>query len=395
METTLDDSDATTGSYVRLETVGRRTGKPHQVILRFVTYDGRIMVFTQKGFRPDWLRNIASNPSVRVYGEGRIIDGHASLKEVSDTKDPLLGVFTRKYGKKVVLNDYWGQRGYVEIEPVNSKQADDYRELVYGDLEAAFDGVAQDYDRHIFGNLINVWLRNRSVGLMSTLFRKGDTVLEVGCGTGTETISIAKMGVRVIAADISSRMLDELRRHAKDSCVSDLIVPVHCRPYQLRQRLADLGYGWVDGAYSTYGAINTEPRLPEFFATLHDLVKPGGRLVLGVWNKYCMYELLGYVLKGNPSMSVARLRNPVPVGKSRFCVATNAYSVGEVTSMLEGLFRLERIYGVGIFLPPSNLTKYLPPRLLLPLVKELDSTLESRYPWNRLGDHFLSVHNRV
>jgi deazaflavin-dependent oxidoreductase (nitroreductase family) len=97
VETTLDSADARTGNYIRLETIGRRTGKPHQVILRFVTYNGRIMVFTQKGLRPDWLMNVASNPSVRVFGEGRIIEGRASLRQASGTKDPLLGVFTLLY----------------------------------------------------------------------------------------------------------------------------------------------------------------------------------------------------------------------------------------------------------------------------------------------------------
>lgn len=383
------------GSYLRLETIGRRTGNAHQVVLRFITYDGRIVAFAQRGRRPDWLRNVLTNPDVRVYSEGRIIEGRARLKGATSLEDPRLLVFTRKYGKKVVVGYYWGQTSYVEIEPLNVKQADDYHELIYGDLEAAFDGVALDYDRHIFGNPINVWLRNRSVGLMSGLFRRGDTVLEVGCGTGTETISIARKGVKVIATDISSKMLEVMQRHAEEASVKDLIVPVHCRPYQLEQRLGGLGYAKVDGAYSTYGAVNTEPKLRGFFASLHNLIKPGGELVLGVWNRFCMYEMLGYALKGNPKMSVARLRNPVPVGKSRFCVATNAYSVGDVADALNGLFKLSKVYGVGILLPPSNLTRYLPPGPLFPLAKKLDSTIESLYPWNRLGDHFLGVSTRV
>jgi SAM-dependent methyltransferase len=203
------------------------------------------------------------------------------------------------------------------------------------------------------------------------------------------------MGVRVVATDISSKMLEVLQKHAEEAAVKDLIVPIHCRPYQLKERLGELGYTQVDGAYSTYGAVNTEPRLREFFTSLHYLIKPGGELILGVWNKYCMYEMLGYMLKGNPSMSVARLRNPVPVGKSRFCVATNAYSVRELANMLDGLFRLSGVYGVGIFLPPSNLTQYLPPGPFLPLAKKLDLTIQSHYPWNRLGDHFLGVYSRL
>ena len=102
-------------------------------------------------------------------------------------------------------------------------------------LEAAFDAVAKDYDRHIFGNPINTWLRNVSVAVMSQLFKPGDTVLEVGCGTGTETLSLAKRGIRVVATDISSKMVNVLNAKAKESGVSDNVIGVHSRPVNLKE----------------------------------------------------------------------------------------------------------------------------------------------------------------
>jgi SAM-dependent methyltransferase len=383
------------GSYIRLETTGRRSGRPHQVILRYITYGGKIIVFSQSGSDPDWVANIASSPKVRVLGEGRIIEGVAGPGRILSFDDPILKAFTRKYGSSTVRRRYWGQLDYIAIEPVDVRSALDLEELAYGDLEAAFDGVAPDYDRHIFGNPINVWLRNRSVGLMAKVFRPGQTVLEVGCGTGTETISLAKMGIRVVATDISSRMLEVLMEHAREASVGDLVIPVHCRPYQLRAILREKGFPRVDGAYSTYGAVNTEPRLPDFFAGLHSLIADGGSLVLGVWNRFCLYEMLGYMLKANPSMAAARLRNPVPVGRSRFCVTTNAFSAGTLAPAMHGLFALKEVHGVGIFLPPSNLTKYLPPAALTRFLQWADVTVESAFPWNRLGDHFLAVYTKT
>jgi len=374
--------------------MGRRTVSPNYVILRYITLDGKILVFPQKDSMPDWLLNIRTNREVRVHGEGRIIDGTARLKRAIGLDDPALQTFTRKYGRQVVTGKYWGQMSYVEIQPVNVSQVYDYDELIYGDLEAAFDGVAQDYDRHIFGNPVNLWLRNRSLGVMSKLFRSGDTVLEVGCGTGTETVSLAKMGVKVVATDISSKMLEVLRKHAKDASVEDLIVPIHCRPYQLKNKLQEHGYSKVSGAYSTYGAVNTEPRLGELFQNLHALIESTGRLVLGIWNKYCLYELFGYMLKANPKMALARLKNPVPVGKSRFCVSTNAYSVESLTEAMKDEFTLERVYGVGILLPPSNLIRFLPQEPLLSVAKGFEVRFGSSYPWNRLGDHFLGVYKK-
>ena len=383
------------GQYLRIETVGRKSGRPHDVLVRFITVEGKIIVFPQNLGHQDWVANLKVNPSVKLFSGGKVIEGRCQIKDTRGLDDPLLGIFTRKYGRDEVRKRYWGQRSYVEIEPTSETPAEDYDELVYEDLEAAFDGVAESYDTHIFGNQMNVWLRNRSVALLRELFRPGDVVLEIGCGTGTETLSLAQSGVRVLAADISAKMLEVLARKASGAGLREMVVPIHARPYELRERILGLGYDRIDGAYSTYGAINTEPRLPELVRGLHLMLKPGGKLLLGVWNKYCLYEIVGYTLRMRPSMTLARFRNPVPVGKSRFCVTTTSYSVRSLNQMLAGYFKLLKVYGVEILLPPSNLVEYLPPQPLLDFLKRVEVGLEGHYPWNQLGDHFLGVYTRL
>jgi len=383
------------GDLIRLETVGRRTGEPHDVLVRFITVDRRIVVFPQNRGRQDWVANVAENGAVRVFAAGGVISGSASIHPIRGLRDPLLAVFTRKYGEAEARKRYWGQTVYVEIEVAAQSTPVDYRELHYADLEAAFDGVAEDYDGHILGNEMNVWLRDRSVGLMSRVFSPGEVVLEVGCGTGTETLQLAERGVRVIASDISGKMLEVLARKAAKLGLDSMVTPLHARPYELGEKLRELGFPRIDGAYSTYGAINTEPGLGPMTRELHSAMRPGGKLIVGVWNKYCLYEMVGYALRMRPRMTVARLRNPVAVGLSRFCVSSTAYSVGSLSAALSGSFRLERVYGVEILLPPSNLTRYLPRGRLLALLKRMEVAIEGSYPWNRLGDHFLGVYSRV
>ncbi len=360
-----------------------------------MTVDGRIVVFPQNQGRQDWIANINKNDHVKVIGAGRIFDGRAHIKQITGLNDPLLGMFTRKYGQAEVRKRYWGQTRYVDIEIVGQSNPRDYDELFYADVEAAFDGVAESYDHHILGNPMNVWLRNRSVHHLRETFKPGETVLEIGCGTGTETLLMAKHGVKIIAADISSKMLEVLIRKAKSAGVSDMIETVHSRTYSLKGKLNRLGFDQVDGAYSTYGAINTEPRLNLLLRDLHSLIRPAGQLVLGVWNRYCLYEMLGYMFKLKPSMAVARLRNPVPVGKSRFCITSYAFTVASLKEFTDDLFKLTKVYGVEILLPASNLIKYLPREPLLSLVKKVDVSLEPHYPWNRLGDHFLAIYSRI
>jgi SAM-dependent methyltransferase len=383
------------GEYLRLRTIGRRTGVPHDVIVRFLAVDGKVIVFPQSSGAQDWVANLRRNPRAELFSTEFTVTGTARIKEISGLRDPLLSAFSRKYGEQEVRKRYWGQHRYVEIEIASTAGSLDYAELVYAELEAAFDGVAENYDHHIMDNEMNLWLRNRSVSLLKRAFRPGETVLEIGCGTGTETLALARYGVSVIACDISSKMLQVLSRKASESNLGGMVKTLHARPYEIREKLRLEGLSELDGAYSTYGAVNTDPFLPRLFKDLASMIRPKGSLILGVWNRYCLYEILGYSLRMKPSMVVARLRNPVPVGKSRFCIFSNAYTVGSLTSMMDDLFKVREVRGVEVFLPPSNLVRYLPPRPLAEALKKLDVSIETYYPWNRLGDHFLVVCERV
>jgi SAM-dependent methyltransferase len=387
------DSHPGQNQYIRLETIGRKSGKPHQVLLRYVSAGIRIIVFPGRAGRHAWFLNLQSNSNAKLYFQNRIFNCEGHVKKIAGLDDPLLAIFTRKYGKAVVNQYYKGQHSYVELL-VHEWSSTSFDEIIYGDLEAAFDAVAEDYDRHIFGNPINTWLRNVSVSVMNQLFKPGDTVLEIGCGTGTETLSLAKRGVRVIATDISSKMVEVLKSKAKNAELSNNVICIWSRPVDLKDKIANLGFSKIDGAYSTYGAINTEPRLLQTIRTLSDILKEGAPLVLGVWNKYCLYEMLGYIFKLKPRLAFARLRNPIPVGKSRFCVATNAFSVGSLGKIVNPYFELKSVYGVVITLPPSNLTQFLPPGRLFGVWKMIDFNIGRVFPLNRMGDHFLAVYRR-
>ena len=72
----------------------------------------------------------------------------------------------------------------------------------------AYDAIASDYDRLMAGDR---WIRLILRRYFRRLFRPGQRVMDAGCGTGSDTLYLASLGVRVLAVDASKRMIEVLR----------------------------------------------------------------------------------------------------------------------------------------------------------------------------------------
>jgi hypothetical protein len=75
-----------------LDTKGRKTGREHRVLLRAVSYKGRLY-FSRRNQNADWLKNAIANPCVRVELDGATHKGMALLvtdqtlaKKISELK---------------------------------------------------------------------------------------------------------------------------------------------------------------------------------------------------------------------------------------------------------------------------------------------------------------------
>ncbi len=264
------------------------------------------------------------------------------------------------------------------------------RDCYYRWLTAEFDNIAEEYDHHITGNRMNRLLRDRSLAWLAPRFAGRRRLLEVGCGSGLETLALLRAGHEVVAVDISPKMLGVVRAKADAEALGGRLTTVEGRAGGLDQLVDRLGAGSFDGAYSTYGAINCEPDIAPIVRGLARLLGPGAPFVAGVYNRWCVFEILGYSLTGRFARATGRATNPVPVGASRFCVDVYAYSAAEFRSAFRGDFRWERTEGVPVLLPPSDLVGYSERfARRFNRLAALDAWIGPRWPFNGLGDHFL------
>jgi hypothetical protein len=67
-------------------------------------------------------------------------------------------------------------------------------------LRAAFDRVADSIERTARENPVNAWMRKVSREALITVLPAGPSLLEIGCGTGADSVFLADRGFRVASS---------------------------------------------------------------------------------------------------------------------------------------------------------------------------------------------------
>ena len=256
-----------------------------------------------------------------------------------------------------------------------------------GTSSQAFDHIGARYDTEFTNTELSRWFRQRVWDRLAVLFKPGDHVLELGCGTGEDAIFLAKRGVYVLASDGSQAMLDETARKAQAEGVAD-----HIETRRLDFAEAahwNLPAQTFDGAYSNYGPLNCVGDWTAIGAQLTTAIKPGGKLGLGVMGPWCVWEVLWHGLHGDLRTATRRFR------KSTIAHLDSKYfevfypTPHRLQHDLGTAFRRSNLLGLGVFLPPSDLYKPVAARpwLARPLLS-LERLTAPHWPFKFLGDHY-------
>jgi len=374
----LANRDAGTG-LLYIVTQGRVSRRRHVVKTRFVRWNENsvcVLVAPEGKMSPDWIENLFAN----VGGDSSFLaSASTSSSSSSSTPPPPFGLYGRITRASIILDEgeakavtdrffekygadfarrhdsryYKNARPVVlEFEPLR----DDLRlESLVAELE--FDIQAKNYDLLILGNPISRWQRQVTVRHLFSLFKPGSTVLEIGCGTGIETIPLAKNGVKVIALDISERMLQVLDRKARLAGVESQIKSRRNSSSNLIDLLKDaiVPPSGFDGAFSHFGAVNLENDLGRFSRDLSCLLRQGALVSFAVWNRICLIELLADSLRGKLGRLRARTSGLVRTGEeSRYSLDTATYTPREFSSYFKNEFEVLSHFALPAFIPPSE-----------------------------------------
>lgn len=152
----------------------------------------------------------------------------------------------------------------------------------YAALAAAYDALTQDAAYRRRAAYIHRLLKKER--------RPVETVLDLGCGTGTITCLLAALGYQMTGVDLSEEMLTEAARKAET-------LPPERRPLLLHQSMDRLRLlEPVDAAVSTLDALNYltgEKALRETLRRVHRWLRPGGVFLFDVNTPYKLRRMDG------------------------------------------------------------------------------------------------------
>lgn len=153
---------------------------------------------------------------------------------------------------------------------------------IYTLLAPFYDAMNGDVDYAKWADFYESELRRYEKG-------KTSLVLDLGCGTGSMTKTLAQRGYDMTGIDYSPEMLDIARRRAEKEGISDIL--------WLCQDMTDFElYGTVEAVVSTLDCVNhitDKDALFQCFSLVHNYLSPDGLFLFDVNSPYKFETVYG------------------------------------------------------------------------------------------------------
>lgn len=204
-----------------------------------------------------------------------------------------------------------------------------------------FDLLAAEYDRAWTNSGSGRLQRNAVWRYVLPLFRAGDRILDLGCGTGEDAQQLERMGVSVSALDASPEMV-RIAQHRGINAHLRLIEDIGGLP------------GTFDGAISNFGALNCVAHLTALRIPLARLIRSRGHLAICLMSRFCLLESWHFLRHLQFRKAVRRW--PGETYAQTLGLKTYYPRAIQLQRAFHPDFRLIFRTGIGLAVPPSYMT---------------------------------------
>jgi SAM-dependent methyltransferase len=261
----------------------------------------------------------------------------------------------------------------------------------------AFDALAARYDA-LFAPAANPLIglaRARVHQVLARHFAPCSALLELGCGTGEDTLALAARGHHVVACDPAPQMLARAEAKLAAAGRAAQVTFVGGGAGALAAGWAGLGRT-VDGVFSNFAPLNCELSLAPVRSLLEQALAPGGRFVGVVLPKLCPLEVALSLARGQPRTALRRFRRQAVGDVDGHRFPMRYYGAGDFDRALGAGFRRIETRSLGLVWPPLSFGPALARRpWLLAVLSAAEDRLAGLPGLRRLGDHVILVYERV
>jgi SAM-dependent methyltransferase len=182
---------------------------------------------------------------------------------------------------------------------------------------------------------------------------KGKSVLEIGCGIGTDTINFARAGAQVTAVDLSSESLKLAKQRAEVFGFSDRISFHEVNAERLSDYIEPRAYDLV---YS-FGVIHHSPHPETIMRQIREnFVASGSTLKLMVYYRYSWKVLWMLMQEGGKFWKLDDIIAKHSEAQTG-CPVTYSYSESTLKTLVGDAFKVEDVFVDHIF--PYQIPKYV------------------------------------
>lgn len=251
----------------------------------------------------------------------------------------------------------------------------------------AFDRVAASYDDSFTRTVIGQAQRKQVWGRLLKAFSPGDRILELNCGTGEDARFLAIRGRRIVACDGSAEMIKVASNRAQREAAGAEVSFQHLSNEDLRLLSRSQLF---DGAYSNFSGLNCLSDLRPVARDLASLVRPGGHVLMCVWSRVCVGELVWYLLHGETNKAFRRFSGKAQARVGGLTITVSYPTVGEVQRAFAPWFELKDRCAIGLFVPPSYVESWASRHsAMIGYLEKMDGVFAEFPVLRDLGDHLL------
>lgn len=242
--------------------------------------------------------------------------------------------------------------------------------------EKIFDIYSEEYDSKFNKNPITIYQRGCVHEVLNPTLAGAKTLLDVGCGPGSDFEFYAKFNIKITAIDISSKMVQLAKDKANSILLDAEILKSSLELFETENK--------YDAIVLNFGVINVFNNLKEILEKLKTLLKPDGKLFIVSMPSFHLFSFLENIFRFQFKKIYRRLflkKSILENGFEFFYYSKNNFNKK---------FKILSKYNFCSILPtPDQYSHYKILKLFYKILWKIDKQINNYLPAFMGGDHIL------